>query len=44
MINVIYLVMAPEKYVRIDRSSKDVATNDQLTDLAAKVADIALHR
>lgn len=44
MINAIYLVMAPEKYVRIDRSSKDVATNDQLSDLAAKVADIALYR
>ena len=43
MINAIYLVMAPEKYVRIDRSSKDVATNDKLTDLAAKVADIALY-
>jgi len=43
MINAIYLVMAPEKYVRIDRSSKDVATNDQLTDLAAKVADIAMY-
>jgi hypothetical protein len=44
MINAIYLVMAPEKYIRIDRSAKDVATNDQLTDLAAKVAEIALYR
>jgi hypothetical protein len=44
MINAIYLVMASGKYVRVDRSSKNVATNDQLTDLAAKVADIALYR
>jgi hypothetical protein len=44
MINAIYLVMAPEKYIRIDRSAKGVATNDQLTDLAAKVAEIALYR
>ena len=44
MINAIYLVMAPGKYIRIDRSAMNVATNDQLTDLAAKVAQIALYR
>lgn len=44
LINAIYLVMASEKYIRIDRSAKNVATNDQLTDLAAKVAEIALYR
>jgi hypothetical protein len=44
MINAIYLVMASEKYIRIDRSAKNVATNEQLTDVAAKVAEIALYR
>lgn len=43
-INAIYLVMAPEKYIRIDRSSKNVANNDQLTNLASKVAEIALYK
>ena len=44
MINAIYLVMAPGKFIRIDRSSKNVATNEQLIELAAKVADLALYK
>lgn len=42
-INGIYLVMAPQKFVRVDRSSLKVADNDQMIDLASKVADIILY-
>jgi hypothetical protein len=41
-INAIYLVMAPKKFVRIDRSSMKVASNEQMIALAAQVADIIL--
>jgi hypothetical protein len=43
-INAIYLVMAPQKFVRIDRSSKKVASNEQIINLAAQVADIILYQ
>lgn len=43
MINAIYLVMAPEKYSRIDRTDPSV-DNSQLVDLAAKVANIILYK
>lgn len=42
-INAIYLVMAPEKFVRVDRSSLKVADNDQMIELASKVANIILY-
>lgn len=42
-INAIYLVMAPEKFVRVDRSSLKVANNDQMIELASKVANIILY-
>jgi len=42
-INAIYLVMAPEKFVRIDRTG-GAATNDQLLDLSVKVANIILYK
>ncbi len=40
-INAIYLVMTPEKFVRIDRT-RDTADNEQLLNLAEKVAKIIL--
>lgn len=40
-INAIYLVMTPEKFVRVDRTSKNV-DNDQLLNLATQVAIIIL--
>jgi len=42
-INAIYLVMAPEKYSRVDRTDPSV-TNDQLLNLAEKVANIILYK
>jgi len=42
-INAIYLVMAPEKFVRIDRTGS-AATGDQLIALASKVANIILYK
>jgi len=42
-INAIYLLMAPEKFVRIDRT-KSAATNEQLVDLASKVTDIISYK
>lgn len=42
-INAIYLVMAPQKFVRVDRTSTNVATNDQMIDLASKVSDIIMY-
>jgi hypothetical protein len=43
-INAIYLVMAPGKYIRIDRSSRNAAGNEQLLELAVKVAELALYK
>ncbi len=40
-INAIYLVMTPEKFVRIDRT-RETADNEQLLNLAKKVAKIVL--
>lgn len=42
-INAIYLLMAPEKFVRIDRTG-GVVTNEQLLDLASQVTDIILYK
>lgn len=39
-INAIYLVMMPDKFVRIDRSSIEVIDNDMLIKLARKVAEM----
>lgn len=39
IINGIYLVINPNRFVRIDRSSTKVITNDQNIELAAKVAE-----
>ena len=43
-INAIYLVMAPEKYVRIDRTSRSVANENQMIDLAVKVSNLILFK
>lgn len=42
-INAIYLIMASEKFVRIDRSSLKVADNNQLIKLATEVTNIILY-
>jgi hypothetical protein len=42
-INAIYFLMAPEKFVRIDRTA-GVATNEQLLDLASKITDTILYK
>ena len=41
-INAIYLVMAPEKYSRIDRTDPNI-TNEMLIDISQKVANIILY-
>lgn len=41
LINAIYLVMTPEKFVRVDRTANSV-NDEQLVDLAKQVAEIIL--
>jgi len=42
-INAVYLVMAPSKFIRVDRTGGTI-TNDQLIALAQKVATIAVYK
>lgn len=43
LINAIYLVMTPDKFVRVDRTA-NTANDEQLLDLAKQVAEIILGR
>jgi hypothetical protein len=38
-VNAVYLVINPNRFARIDRSSTKVTTNEQIIELAARVAD-----